>query len=52
MKKFVITGPETSKTFSIEDDEMIEWNIIKIEDYENREAIIKWTINAEPVALT
>lgn len=34
MKKFLIKGPETQKEFEIEDDEMIQWEVIKIKDYE------------------
>ena len=36
MKKFLIKGPETKTEFEIEDDEAIEWNIIKIKDYKAR----------------
>lgn len=36
MKKILIKGPQTQKEFEIQDDEMIEWNIIKIKDYEKR----------------
>ena len=36
MKKFKIIGPETSREFTIEDDEMLEWNVIKIKDYKSR----------------
>ncbi len=35
MKKFTFTGPKTSKEIEIADDEMIEWSIIKIADYES-----------------
>jgi len=31
MKKFLIKGPDTKVEFEIEDDEMIEWRIKKID---------------------
>jgi hypothetical protein len=34
MKHFKIIGPETTREFDIDDDYMVEWKIIKIEDYE------------------
>ena len=39
MKKFTIKGPKTQVKFEIEDDEMIEWHVIKIKDYTSRVAI-------------
>ena len=35
MKHFKIIGPETTREFDIEDDEMIVSHIIKIKDYES-----------------
>lgn len=37
MKRFKITGPKTAKVFDIGDDEMIEWKILKIKDWQKRE---------------
>lgn len=34
MKHFKVVGPETTREFDIEDDEMIAWNVIRIEAYE------------------
>ena len=34
MKKFILTGPETSISIDVEDDEMLQWKVIKIKDYE------------------
>lgn len=34
MKEFIIIGPKTSRLITIEDDEMLEWEVIKIADYE------------------
>ena len=36
MKHFKLIGPETTREFDIEDDEMISWNVIKISDYESK----------------
>lgn len=33
MKHFKIIGPETTREFDIEDDEMIEWYALKISNY-------------------
>jgi len=33
MKHFKIIGPETTRDFDIEDDEMIQWKVFKINDY-------------------
>lgn len=36
MKIFKIIGPVTEKEIIIGDDEMLEWQVIKIKDYETR----------------
>jgi len=36
MKHFKVVGPETTREFDIEDDEMIVWKAIKIKDYEDK----------------
>jgi len=33
MKHFKIVGPKTTKEFNIKDDEMITWQVFKIDDY-------------------
>lgn len=35
MKHFKLIGPETTREFDIENDEMITSTIIKIDDYQN-----------------
>lgn len=35
MKRFTLVGPVTSKQIIIEDDEMLIFSVMKIEDYEN-----------------
>ncbi len=35
LKRFKIIGPETTRKFDIEDDEMLLWYVIKISDHEN-----------------
>ncbi len=39
MKHFKIIGPETTREFDIEDDQMIDWHVIKINDYEQSQMI-------------
>ncbi len=34
MKHFKIVGPVTTREFDIDDDEMLTWSIIKVEDFE------------------
>lgn len=34
MKHFTIVGPKTTSEFDIEDDEMIEWRVRSIKDFE------------------
>jgi hypothetical protein len=36
LKTFKIIGPRIETEFEIDDDEMIEYHIIKIKDYEKR----------------
>jgi len=36
MKHFKVVGPETTREFDIEDDEMLHWQILKIIDYEKK----------------
>ena len=36
MKTFILIGMTTSRLITMEDDEMLEWKIIKIADYESR----------------
>jgi len=35
MKVFTLTGPDTSRTIEIGDDEMIVYDVMKITDYES-----------------
>jgi len=35
MKHFKIIGPETTREFDIDDNEMLEWRIYKIYDFMN-----------------
>lgn len=37
MKKFIIKGPKTERTVTIQDDEILEWRVIKFKDYQQRE---------------
>lgn len=46
MKKFKIIGPITERELEIQDDEMLEWKIIKIKDYEKREGIGRGSVEA------
>ena len=41
MKHFKIIGPETTREFDIEDDEMIEWFVWKIKDYEEGKRVLQ-----------
>lgn len=38
MKTFTLVGMTTTRQITMEDDEMLEWKIIKIKDYEERTA--------------
>lgn len=35
-KKFIIAGPNSTRELTLRNDEMIEWNVIKIADYQAR----------------
>ena len=35
MKLFKVTGPETSVEIQIDDDQMLQWKVIAIKDYES-----------------
>jgi len=41
MKHFKIIGPETTREFDIEDNEMIEWFVWKIKDYEEGSRVLQ-----------
>ena len=35
MKHFKLIGPKTTREFDIEDNQMIEWNVLNIKEYED-----------------
>ncbi len=39
MKQFRIVGPGTTRTFQINDDEMLMWEVIKIKEYETKKIV-------------
>ncbi len=42
MKHFKLIGPETTRDFDIDDDEMVTLTIIKINDYESDIPVIHY----------
>lgn len=39
MKHFKLIGPETTREFDVEDDEMVEFSLLKIKDFEKRKGM-------------